>query len=198
MSAGLLTPFRWHPWPFEAAHALGAVPLLYLAWLGFRYQRRDPAYWWVAAGYFASFLADTAAHWIGHPLVSSTYPILQAGLIAAALLPAAELTLFVVVMAWAATTAVAWQGITGVDILLHTVCWLSLAGIAYRARSVPFRDALLTSFGVGWLAWLLYSADPGWLSWAGFQLTRVAGTAAFCVAVAHAGRPQLKIVRRAA
>lgn len=184
----MLHPFRWHPWPFEVAHALGAVPLLYLAWLAIRYERRDASFWWLAGGYLVSFLADTASHWTGHPLVSSTYPILQSGLIAAAILNDRDMTIYVLIMGWAATAALGFQGVTGVDILLHTVCWLSLVGLAYQAKGVPFRSALMLGFGLGWLAWVWYAGWPGWGSWAGFQLTRVAGCALFCVAAARGTR----------
>lgn len=179
-----------HRWPFEAAHALGAVPLLVL--IG---RRRDAAFWWIAGGYFVSFLADTASHWTGHPLVSSTYPLLQAGLIAAALLADADLTLYVLLLAWAATTALGFQGVTGLDILLHTVAWLPLVAFGWRT---PFRSALLVSFGLGWLCWLAYTGWPGWTTWLLFQGTRVAGTGLFCRAAIRAARLHLILLRRAA
>lgn len=187
-----------HAWPFELAHALGAVPLLWLGWLRFRGQVRDAAFWWVAGGYFVSFLADTASHWTGHPLVSSTYPLLQAGLIAAAVFPPEDDWLYVWTLAGAGLASVWLTGVTGLEILLHTVAWLPLASAALSRRGVPFRPALLLSFGLGWVAWLAYTGWPGWSTWILFQLTRVAGTTAFCVAAARAARPHLILLRRAA
>jgi len=182
---------------FEAAHALGIVPLLWLLWLKFRLEHRDAALWWLAAAFAVSFLADSLAHLLNVNVAINTYPLMQAALIGLVLLDRAEaLKLFGVLTAVALAVPVI-QRPDEIEHFLSTVASLSVAGIAFRYRSLParLRLSLLVTFGLGWVAWdLWYAFAPGWGSWLGYQGTRLVGTLLFCWAALRPG-PSLGVAR---
>lgn len=179
-------------------HALGLVPLLWLVGLAFQRDQHDAAWWWLAAAFGVSFVADTLALFI-NPIVSGyIYPLLQGSIIGAVLLSRSDAATFGLVLGVTALAALAVLGIGGY-VPLHVVASLGVTGIAYHYRRLPslLRWSLLVSFGVGCAAWLLYAEHITWTTWGLYQLTRVAGTALFCAAALHPS-PTLRLVRHAA
>ena len=173
---------------------MGAAPLIWLAWLHFKGKKLDVAWWWIAGAFFVSWLADTASHWTGHPLVSVTYPVTQVGIIGAVFLNRYDAMKLVAVLVVVGVADVLWQGVQGPDILLRTVAWLSIVGIAYPLKQLgKLRASLLVSFGVGWFCWMVYAIDPGWPSWGTYQIVRLTGILLFFLA-ANSPLPRLRIV----
>ena len=168
----------------ELAHALGIVPLLWLAVLHATGQKRDAGWWWIAGALSVSFIADTASHWVPHPLVSQVYPVTQAALIAAVLLPSRPLVESVIALfLCAAAGSIVVRQAAGLDVLLHTIAWGGIALIAYdQLPKGALRSALVYGFGLGVVAWWAFVAVPGWWTWGAFQLTRVFAVGGFTLA----------------
>jgi hypothetical protein len=180
----------------EIAAEMGLVPLAWLVWL--RHRGRNPglAWWWLAAAFFVSWLADTAALFVDPDLVGNLYPLTQAALVGAVLLDRLEAVEFAFALTVVAFVAVAWHGPLGIDVLLRTVAWGSVAVLAWRYQALwRLRDALVVSFGFGLLAWWWYALAPGWPSWLTYQAVRALGIALFCVA-ASSPAPKLSVARR--
>lgn len=143
----------------------------------------DAAWWWLAGVFGVSFLADSAAHWINPMVVGKAYPLMQAVLVALIFRARGQavhvlglLTLVTLVACW-------WQGPTGPDVLLRTVAWGTIIGLAWpRWELGLLRGALLVTFGCGLLTWYGYTLWPGWASWGVYQSTRVVGSLIFCLA----------------
>ena len=165
----------------EWAHLLGLVPLLWLVLSG---RRHPAAWWWLAAAYGISFLADSAAHWLNPDIVGNLYPLSQAAIIGLVLLPRQDAAHFLGLLMVTSVVALGWQGPTGRDVLLRTVAWGGVVGMAWITTG-PGRSALLVSFGLGLLAWWCYAVDPGWATWSEYQALRVVGTVMFCWAASQ-------------
>lgn len=180
---------------FEIVHQMALLPFLWLAWLHFRGERRDVAWWWLAGAFFVSWLADTAAHWMAPFLVSPVYLVSQASIIGFVFLSRRKALTLIVVLVAVGIAAILWRGVDSPDVLFHTVAWLSVVGIVYPLRQLGrLRYSLLIYYGAGWLCWLGYAINPGWFSWSGYQLTRLLGIAMFCWA-ASSPLPHLKLSR---
>jgi hypothetical protein len=179
----------------ELAAEMGLVPLAWLAWL--RHKGRNPglAWWWLAAAFFVSWLADTAALWVDPDLVGNLYPLTQAALVGAVLLDRLEAVEFAYALAVVAFVAVLWRGPLGVDVLLRTVAWGAVAGMAWDRRALGrLRTCLLIAFGLDLVVWYGYALEPGWWSWGAYQGVRALGLVLFCLAAARP-IPQLQITR---
>lgn len=160
----------------EGAHALGLLPLL---WVASHFERRAE-YWWLAVAFGVSFLADSAAHTLNPAVVSAVYPVLQAGLVGAVFLSRANASAFVALL-----VAAGWASLQlgqSPDWLLHSVAWVGCAFLAYHRAPGRVKEALVLYFGLGWLAWLSYVLSPGWASWGTFQGIRALGILWFCLA----------------
>lgn len=157
-----------------AAATLGLIPLL---WVSIRKEHR-PGWGWLAFAFGLSFVADVIGFFGGGWWVSAVYPVSQAGLIAALLLPKKTSALFVTVLVWAGIVSL--QLHQRPEVLLHTVSWLGLAALLYRQPLGRLREALFCYFGLGWVAWLSYCLAPGWESWLVFQGIRALGIGLFC------------------
>ena len=166
--------------------AVGGVPLLTLAALRVAGHRRSAAFWWLAAAFGVSLAADLLTLLWPHQLIHQTYPVLQAGLFALALLPRRAVSWVMVAVLAAASTSIMARGADGLDILLRVVAWGSVAGIGWFAKDAALRASLLIAFGVGLLGWLAYVYAPGWWTWGFLQTCRVVGTGWFVVAVVRA------------
>lgn len=181
---------------FYLAYAMGLLPLVWLIgrlWL--KGHEAADHFWWLALAYAVSFVADSATlagvKWVP----SIVYPISQAGIIGAVLLDRDKALLFVTVLIGAGVLAVATNGVQGPDVLLRTVAWLGVAGIAYQYRAVGrLRSALLVSFGLGWVMWMGYVVAPGWTTWLAYQGVRALGLALFCYA-AYSPKAAFKLAR---
>lgn len=179
--------------PFGVAHHMALVPLVWLGWL--HYRKRDPgiAWWWLAGAFAVSWLADTAAHWVSPWMVSPVYLVGQASIIGLVFLSRREALILIVVLTVTGLLAVFWRGVSGPDVLLHTVAWLSVVGILYELRQLErLRTALLVYFGVGLLVWWGYAIWPGWTSWLLYQTVRLIGILLFCWAATDPP-PHLKL-----
>lgn len=162
----------------ELAHQLGLVPLLWLAALRLYGQPRPPMWWWVASAFALSWVADSVAHLADPALVSAVYPVSQAGLIAAALVPHREAMIFAAVLVGGGLLALGMrEGSPGV--FLRTVAWLGLVGFV-MAHPSPLRATIITAFGVGWLAWVVVRIAPSWTSWGVYQGVRAVSLGLFC------------------
>lgn len=179
----------------EAAHWLGIVPLLVVAWMAITNQSPSARLWLLASAFGVSWVADTAAHWVAPWVVSLVYPVSQAGIIGLALLEPRRSDVLLSVLLITATIAVLWHGAEGPDVFLRTVAWLSVAGIARGCLELgSFRTALLVAFGLGWLAWIahalwinlhpfMHGAAPTWFV---MQSVRALGIGLFCYAAVTA------------
>lgn len=173
------------------------MALLPLLWLALVRPRSDGSFWWLAAAYAISWLADTAAHWVAPWVISLAYPVTQSVLVSAVLLERRDATRFAICLALIGVAAAFWQGVNGPDLLLRTVAWGSVAVVVYERQALDrLRLALLVSFGLGLLCWMGYAAWPGWTSFAIYQGVRLTGILLFCAAVVHpAPRLRLAVVR---
>lgn len=166
---------------FEFAHHMGAVPLVWLGLL--RLRGRDPgvAWWYLAGAFFASWLADTAAHWVDPRVASPLYLITQSAIVGAVFLDRREAVVLLGALVGAALVTTFGIGFEGPDVLLHTVAWGSTAGIVWGLPQIGrLRTSLLVTFGLGLLAWYGYALRPGWASWGIYQSTRLLGILLFC------------------
>ena len=167
----------------ETATAIGLLPL---AWLSFRHalgKSTPSALWWIAAAFGVSWLADTLASWANPAVISIVYPVSQAGVIGLVLLQRRDAQRFLALMVAVAVVSILWQGVTAPDVLLRSVAWGGVVGMAVHSTFGRLRWALAVYFGLGLIAWVWYAALPGWPSWLGYQGTRLAGLLAFCGAV---------------
>lgn len=183
--------------PFGIAHHMALIPLAWLAGLRARGRRRDAAWWWLAGAFAVSWLADTAAHWVDPWLIGLVYPVSQSALVAAVLLDRREAAKLLAVLLLIGVGAALWHGVQGPDVLLRTVAWGAIAGIAFdRWELGRLRMSLLVTFGLGLIAWMGYAIWPGWTSWLVYQGARAFGIGLFCWA---AFRPvALSLSRRSA
>lgn len=170
------------------------MALLPLGWLVLKGRKLDIA-WWLLAGAFAvSWLADTAANWFDPWIIGAVYPVSQAAIVAAVFLDRRNTLKLILILLLVGVVDVFWKGVDSPDILLRTVAWLSIVGIAYPLKQLgTLRVSLLVSFGVGWLAWMWYAMNPGWPSWIGYQSVRLVGILLFCWA-ATSPLPRLRII----
>lgn len=157
----------------EAAHFLGLLPVAFVA--AFRAPR---AYWWLAAAFGVSFLADSAAHVLDPFWVSRVYVVSQSALVCAVFLHRTE-----ALWTLACLVALGLLGVflqpAGPELFTHVCAWGLAALVAYEIAPQPLRRSLLVYFGWGTLAWALYVMLPGWTSWLCFQGTRLVGIALF-------------------
>jgi hypothetical protein len=183
------------------AIAMGLLPLAFLGVLRARGQRRDVAWLWLAIAFAVSWLADVIAdvlpvadRWI----VSLVYPVSQTALVAAVLMTRRHAVILLGVLVLAGCAAVLFNGVTGPDIVLRSVAWLSIVAIVIDRHELPTRLqwCLFVYFGIGWFAWLVHAQ---WLivpTWYAYQTVRLAGLLLFCFAAMKPG-PSLRLVRAA-
>lgn len=152
-------------------------------------------YWWLAAAFAVSFVADTFGHYVDPLLVSIVYPVSQAGLAGIALLErTTDRLAFIGIVVWAGVVAVLLQDTPYPDVLLSTVAFGSVAVVAANQWEAPqLRAALLVYFGAGLAAWWAFSAWPSWTTYCVYQSTRLIGILWFCVACWRPG-PTLRAV----
>jgi len=161
---------------------MGLVPLLWLGVLAVHGQRRSPLWWALAITLGVSWLADTAAHWISPWLVSAVYPIAQTLVLGMVLIPAALLWRFLVAVAITTGLALALAGTWRPELLIHTVCWTGILVMAWPYREI--RGATVWTFGMGWIAWVVFATLPTFATWGVYQGMRALGLGVFCWAAA--------------
>lgn len=157
---------------------MALIPVL---WLALKGRDRDAAWWWLSGIFLISWLADTASHTVGHPLMGTVYPVSQAAIVGAVFLPRRDAIILVLALTVVAGGDIAWKGVTGTDVFLRTVAWGAAAGVVFPLWQLGrLRTALLVTFGAGLLAWWGYVLAPGWISWSGYQGVRLASILLFC------------------
>lgn len=165
----------------ESAAWLGAVPLIYCATV-----RPSRLYWWIAASFAVSCVADNAARFLPVDIPSNYYPISQAGLVGAAFLPRKDGVAVLCILTAVALFSLGTEGPLGIDVALRCAAFGSVLIMALTIYELmPVRTALVVYYGLGLAAWFYYAAVPGWTSWGAFQLSRLAGIALFCGAAAR-------------
>ncbi len=182
----------------EIAHYIALLPIAFVGALHIRHKPRDAAWWWIAAAFAVSWLADLVAEFMpvsDRWAVTLVYPVTQSALVGAVLLPRRSAMSLVAVLTAIALVAAICRGVTGPDVVLHSFASFSVAGIALAGWELPvrLRAALLVYFGLGCVAWLIHAQ---WLvvpTWYNYQLTRLAGLVAFCWAAFHPS-PQLRLI----
>lgn len=180
----------------EVASQQALLPVLWLGWL--HLKKRDPgaAFWWLSGVFVVSWIADMSALWIDPVMISAVYPLSQAWIVGAVFLPRRDTVLLIVVLGLVGFVSLAWQGVADSNTLLRTVAWGAGVGIVFPLKQLGrLRTALLVTFGLGWLSWMYYLADPGWTSYLTYQSVRLLGILAFCRA-AISPLPQLHLSKR--
>jgi hypothetical protein len=163
---------------------MAVLPLLVLIviWARDRYVVSEA--WWLAAAFLVSWLADWPAHFGVDPwLVSTAYPLLQAGIVVSLLATRREASLVLVALTVVGLWSVARTDGTGPDVALRMVGWGAIVVLAFRQHGFPLRWPLLLYFGGSLLGWLGYVSAPSWSTWGAYQLARAVGIGMFCWAV---------------
>jgi len=155
------------------------MALVPLAWLAVRGERRAE-WWWLAAAFAVSWLADTAAHFGDPFLFGTVYPVGQAGLVVIVLAERRAAVAFIGLLMVAGVVAVLWEGLSGPALFLETIAAAIVVSVAWHLPHRRLRATLLAAFGVGWVAWVGYTLAPGWTSWGIYQGVRAVGLALFC------------------
>lgn len=157
----------------EVTHHMALIPLV---WCLARKERRAE-WWWIAAAFGISWVADTLAHFLDPWLVSAVYPVSQAAIIGAVLLSRDDAKVFLVALVAVALFSLRFPR---PDLILHTVAWLSIVGVVWSLPIGRLRIALLVAFGLGWVAWLSFVLSPTWATWGAYQSVRALGLGMFC------------------
>jgi len=164
----------------EVAHQVGLLPVLWLALLAARGERRGAEWWWVAGAFGVSWLADTVTHVIGHPwLVTAIYPVTQAAMIGAVFQPREEVAFVTMVLLGVALVSLSIEGTTAPQLMLHVAAGIAIVGMTWHTTS-PMKPALHVAFGVNLLPWVLFALWPMWGTWSLYQAVRVVSLVLFC------------------
>lgn len=170
-----------------AALAVGAVPLAWCASL----RRIEPAWWWMAAAFGVSFVADALSLVVGHTVVSQVYPVAQAALFLAVLVERPAALYWIGGLLAVAGASLAYRLGEGLELPLHAVAWLAVAVTAVLSlRPSLLRNTLGAGFAALTLAWAWFYREPTFAAWGTFQAVRVGVTVAWCVAATRARRAE--------
>lgn len=170
------------------ATVLGLVPLAWCLGLRSRGRRVDAAYWWLAAAFAVSFVADVAGAFGLTPYASQLYPVMQAALIAVVLLERPAFVAYVALLVFAAALSIAWRNAGGYDLVLRAVSWGGVAALAWALvppEKATIRWTLAAGFAAQLLAWIAFTVDPGWDGWLALQLARLGTAIGFCAAASR-------------
>lgn len=166
---------------FEAAHALGILPLLALLMARLAGRNFPPAWWGMAVAFAVSWLADSIAHLTNPDAVSQVYIVLQSGVAVLALDPKAAIPA-VAVVSTVAVGSVLWRHGQGHDVAAHVTAGGIVTGLAWQRTRGWVRWSIVAGFGLLAVAWLDYVAAPGWPSWLTVQGVRLAAVVLWIVA----------------
>lgn len=150
-------------------------------WVGTT-QRREAAFWWLAAAFAISFVADMGALGFRLPWVASAvYPVSQAALICAVFIPRRDAFLVLGALVCVGLASLPFTHANRPEVLLHTTAALAVCWIVGPLPALGMlRTALLIYFGLGLLAWYGYVWQPSGASWVIYQACRLVGILAFC------------------
>lgn len=137
-------------------------------------------WWWLAAAFGVSWIADGAALYHSDPwLPVAIYPVSQAGIIVALLAARREAQALIGLLMLAGFVTILWEGVTGPTLFLDAIAAGVVVSVVW-SQPKPLRALLLYAFGVGLLAWVGYTLSPGWLSWGLYQAVRAVSVGMFC------------------
>lgn len=165
-------------WVGVVATLIGLIPLV-----GVAACRAPRSWWWLAAAFGVSFLADLAGA-AGYGMVASqTYPVLQAGLFALVLAPRRTAVGVIAGLAAVSAASLWWRRAHGLDLALHVAAFASTAVLAGRSLAGGWlRATLVAGFVALTAAWVGMAAAPGVLTWGTFQGVRLAMALGFVLA----------------
>lgn len=157
-------------------HFVGIIPLLVCIGLALHFGAMASEWWIITIGYAVSWVADSVALGPNRIIAYNCYVMLQSGLIAAVLLPKRAALELVTVYALVGMGSVLLLGPANL-FPLHTICWLSLTGVAlFRVPGGPLRWALLATFGLGWCGWVWFQMALTFETLGVYQCTRLLGS----------------------
>lgn len=176
----------------EIAHYMGLIPLLWLSVLKSQGHRRSVIWWGLAVVFAVSVVANTAAHFLDAWVISAIYPIAQAIILGVVILPIEAAARWAVLVIGAGLAAWSIRGVAHPEIFVHTVAWVGMILIIARYPG-QFRQVVVSAFGFGWLAWLIFTLDRESLTaWAFYQGVQAANLGAFCWATVP---PRVAVLR---
>lgn len=172
------------PW---LAFALGAVPLACLLVVHFRGGWRERSWWLMAVAFAVSFVADALSLVVGHGMMSQVYIFSQAALFAYVLAGQRVAVTFGALLLASAGASIALRHGEGLDVVLHTVAWGGVAGLANGSahKAAPVLAYGFAGLVLAWWGYVAYRTTEWWYV---FQAVRLALTVGWCVAVARAER----------
>lgn len=175
-------------------HHLELIPLVWLVCMHTDGQKRGMAWWWLAAAFTVSWVADTISRELPQEqrwFVSLVYVVSQAALVGAVFLDRLDALRFIIALGIVGVADVLWNGtavLAGPDLLLRTVAWGAIVGLAWQTPA-RVRVSLLVSFGLGLAGWWAIAAFPGtsarWVSYLAYKAAWTAGMGLFCAAALH-------------
>lgn len=176
------------------------VPLLWLVAQQGLGRPVDPAWWWIAVAFFISWIANTLQHYQPPDqrwLISAAYPVSQAALVGAVILPrirAQQFLLVLVVVALGSLLLLDWPSAT---MLLRLVAWGGIVWLVLPRPLGRLRVMLVGTFGSALLGWVVYLLVPenspnGSPSWWAYQGCWALGILLFCWA--SRARPFVRVV----
>ena len=205
---------RWLHWLSQqydkrwVANAFWFSSLLPLAWLWIlsrSHRRIDSAWWWLALAFGISWIPDAPIDHMSHALdwvLVAVYPVAQTAIVGKVLLSQTRATRFLFLLGAAAIVSIVWEGVGGPEVILPTVAWLLIAGIAWTHETIPhlLRVSLVVYFCLGWGAWLLHAEaikerQDMLATYYAYQLTLLLGRVVFCIAAWRDSPKPLQLVR---
>lgn len=174
------------------AYVTWTMGLIPLAWLAVRRERRAE-WWWLAAAFAVSWIAD-AATLLGYPtwVPVTVYPVTQAAIILAVLAERQEAKAFALLLVFVGLVTILTEGTTGPTLLLEMITASVIVSVVWPLPLGRLRLTLLVAFGVGFLAWVGYVLAPGWTTWGIYQAVRAVSIVMFCWASLQT-HPRLQI-----
>jgi hypothetical protein len=151
-------------------------------WCWARRERRRE-YWWLAAAFGISVLADTATLLWHQPwLVAAIYPVSQLGIVAAVIVSQRQAMAFTGFLMLTGIVALMIEGLDAPGAILPVVGGAVLTTFLLAQPATPLRTALLLAFGVSCLPWIWFVLMPTWASWEAYQGVRAVSLGWFCYA----------------
>lgn len=153
---------------------IGALPAAWLGVLAATGRRLGSGWWWMAAAFGVSLVADLGAEWLGHPALSQVYPTAQAALFLLVLLPRGMAVRVIGLLVLISGLSLGMRQGRGLDVALHVAAWGAIA-LAADAVLLPsrLRESLVWGFALLTLAWVWFWAVPSFWAWYAIQAVRV-------------------------
>jgi hypothetical protein len=171
---------------------MGLIPLLWLTLLKSQGHQRSGIWWGLAIVFAVSVAANTAAHFLDAWAISAVYPLVQAIVLGAVVLPLAAAWRWAALVLGAGLGAWSVRGMAHPEIFVHTVAWVGMLLIVSRYPG-SFRHVVVSAFGLGWVAWIIFTlARESLTAWAFYQGVQMANLGAFCWATVP---PRVAVLR---